>query len=372
MSDRELVNLIFLPGFSTAEMITKVSGRGVGMDVVKTNIERIGGAIDVQSRPGQGTSIHVKIPLTLAIIPALIVRCRGDRFCIAQAGVVELVRISPERARDAIERVHDAPVYRLREQLLPVVRLGPALGLGDAPDSADHPLNIVVVRADGARFALVVDEVHDSEEIVVKPLGEQLAHLSVYAGATIMGDGRIALILDVPGLAQHAGIVRDEHAPRAAAAPTPAPAPAREFGELLVCSIAAGRRIAIPLTSVARLEELPASAIERTGGHEVVQHRGRVIPLVRLSAVLGGCAVQDPAATDRVHTVICSGATGDAALAVDAVLEIVRDAATVAGGPTAPGIAGCALIHGRVTDLVDVRALIRRASGGEHGRPTAA
>src|SRR5207249_1302739 len=240
MRQRELLSLVFLPGFSTAEKITKVSGRGVGMDVVKTNIERIGGTIDVQSRPGQGTSIHVKIPLTLAIIPALIVRCRGDRFCIPQAGVVELVRIEPERARDAIELVHDAPVYRLREQLLPVVRLGPALGLGDAADTAahaDHPLNIVVVRADSSRSGLVVDEVHDSEEIVVKPLGEQLVDLSVYAGATIMGDGRIALILDIPGLAQHAGVVRDEHVSRAAAQPAPAASASRECVELLVCSI---------------------------------------------------------------------------------------------------------------------------------------
>ncbi|MEE8289892.1 MAG: chemotaxis protein CheA, partial [Candidatus Tectomicrobia bacterium] len=214
MSPREILHLIFAPGFSTAETVTNVSGRGVGMDVVKSNIERINGTIDVQSQVGKWTAIKIKIPLTLAIIPALMVRCARDRYAIPQVSLVELVRLEGEAAYTKIEIIHGAPVYRLRGNLLPLVYLrrelmvdkGPSNGSGDADD---HTVNIVVLQADERQFGLVVDSVHDTEEIVVKPLSKQLKDLAVYAGATIMGDGRVALILDVLGLAQRAHVLSE-------------------------------------------------------------------------------------------------------------------------------------------------------------------
>ncbi len=240
MSDREALNLIFLPGFSTAEQVTKVSGRGVGMDVVRTNVERVGGNIDVQSRLGEGTTFKIKIPLTLAIIPALLVTAAGERYAIPQVSLLELVRIEAAEVARAIETIHGAPVYRLRGRLLPLVSLAAELGeagalerarraartairgdaateenqetsaAGDEHD-ADGAVNIVVLQADDRRFGLLVDRISDSAEIVVKPLGRDLKGIGVFAGATIMGDGRVGLILDVMGLAHRAHVVDQIH-----------------------------------------------------------------------------------------------------------------------------------------------------------------
>src|SRR5262249_55504090 len=237
MTDRDALNLIFLAGLTTAEQVTKVSGRGVGMDVVRTNIERVGGTIDVQSRVGEGTTFKIKIPLTLAIIPALLVSAGGERYAIPQVNLLELVRIEAEDVPRAVETIQGAPVYRLRGRLLPLVSLGAELGEADAldragqaaratrrgdvlpvehdvasatPDPADGAggaVNIVVLQADDRRFGLLVDGISDSAEIVVKPLGRDLKGIGVFAGATIMGDGRVGLILDVVGLAHRAHIL---------------------------------------------------------------------------------------------------------------------------------------------------------------------
>ncbi len=188
MSEREILDLIFRPGFSTAERVTNVSGRGVGMDVVRTNVERLGGSVDVRSRLGEGTTFRVKIPLTLAIIPALIVTCAGDRYAIPQVNLLELVRLDGDQAGRGIERIHDCPVYRLRGNLLPLVYLDEELGLA-APDRGTSGMYIVVLQADERQFGLVVDGILDTEEIVVKPLSKQLKSINAYAGATIMGDG---------------------------------------------------------------------------------------------------------------------------------------------------------------------------------------
>ena len=221
MADREIFNLIFLPGFSTAQKVTNVSGRGVGMDVVKTNVEKIGGTVDLQSTLGKGTTVRVKIPLTLAIIPALIVTCGGDRYAIPQVSLLELVRLEGTEAVTGIELVHGAPVHRLRGRLLPIVY---------ASARASHRQFEWVEEsgrrhqhrgpaADGRQFGLVVDAINDTEEIVVKPLRKQLKSIKTFAGASIMGDGKVALILDVVGLAQRAGVVSEikEHADAAKA-----------------------------------------------------------------------------------------------------------------------------------------------------------
>ena len=283
--------MIFLPGFSTAEKITNVSGRGVGMDVVKTNVEKIGGTVDVQSSAGRGTTVKIKIPLTLAIIPALMVTAGGERFAIPQVSLLELVRLEADGGGTGIEMVQGAPVHRLRGRLLPVVYLNRELQIepkAGQVSRSDSPTNIVVVQADGREFGLVVDEITDTEEIVVKPMGKQLKGISAYSGATIMGDGRVALILDILGLAQRAQVIAEarESALNEKEKKTKREEAHTDRQTLLVVQCGNQGRMAIPLSLVARLEEFPANQIEMAGAQEVTQYRGQIMPLIRLSTFL--------------------------------------------------------------------------------------
>ncbi len=207
LSDREALNLIFLPGFSTAQTVTNVSGRGVGMDVVKSNIEKIGGVVDIFSRTGEGSTVKLKIPLTLAIIPGLVIMSGGERFVIPQVSLLELIRLEGDSSDKHIEQVHGTPVYRRRGSLLPIAYLNQVLGLQSAERA--EAVNIVVLQAEDRQFGLVVDGINDTQEIVVKPLSKQLKGLIEYAGATIMGDGRVALILDVLGIGQRSGVLAE-------------------------------------------------------------------------------------------------------------------------------------------------------------------
>ena len=207
LSDREALSLIFLPGFSTAKTVTNFSGRGVGMDVVKSHIEKIGGVVDVFSRLGEGATVKIRIPLTLAIIPGLVITSGGERFVIPQVSLLELIRLEADQSGKHIEYVHGTPVYRRRGNLLPIAYLNQVLGL----KTADHAeaVSMVVLQAEDRQFGLVVDGINDTQEIVVKPLGKQLKGLTLYAGATIMGDGRVALILDVLGIGQRSGVLAE-------------------------------------------------------------------------------------------------------------------------------------------------------------------
>ncbi|MBE2213284.1 MAG: chemotaxis protein CheA [Opitutaceae bacterium] len=360
MSERELTALIFAPGFSTAETVTDVSGRGVGMDVVRTNIEKIGGSVDVQSTRGQGTSLKIKIPLTLAIIPALVVRTAGQRFAIPQANLLELVRLDGAAARDALEHVYDAPVFRLRGHLLPLVFLRRELTLGQVPPAGTAALNIVVLQADSRQFGLVVDGVCDTEEIVVKPLSKQLKSIPVYAGATIMGDGKVALILDVYGLAQRAQVVSENRASAGTAATDDA-ASRRDVRQLLLFSAAGRDRLALPLDAAARLEEFLPDAIERSGTREAVQYRGRILPLVRLSRLLPGAQASPRPAADALQVIVYQQADRTVGLVVDEIRDIVEDEVDLQVGSSGPGILGSAVIQGRITDLLDVPAILRAA-----------
>jgi two-component system chemotaxis sensor kinase CheA len=355
MTARELVSLIFAPGFSTAETVTSVSGRGVGMDVVRTNIESVGGVIDVESRAGEGTTIRIKIPLTLAIIPALIATSAGERYAIPQANVLELVRIEAEDAGRAVERIHGVLVHRLRGMLVPLVHLGRELGLERAGEGSGA-LNIVVLDADGRRFGLVVDAVGDTAEVVVKPLARQLHGLPTFSGATILGDGRVALILDVLGLARRAHVVSDVR-DRARPDGTARVAPRIEVRHpLLVLAAGDGRRLAIPLSTVTRLEEFPRHAIERAGSREVVQYRGGILPLVRLADVVGGGV---DGAVDRVHVVVWTARGRSIGLIVDRIVDVVEEAVAVERGSGRPGVLGSAIVQRRVTELLDVPAIVR-------------
>ena len=360
MGDNEALQMIFLPGFSTAEKITNVSGRGVGLDVVKTNIEKIGGTVDLQSQPGDGTTIKIKIPLTLAIIPALIVGSGGDRFAIPQVSLLELVRLEAHQARQQIEIICGAPVYRLRGQLLPLVYLNRELKLGEQAEADSAAVKIVILQADGHPFGLVVDEINDTEEIVVKPLGKQLKGVASFAGATIMGDGKVALILDVLGLAQGSGVVikvRDR-AIQDKAATGRKRVESRQA--LLLFDAGQGSRMAIPLSMVARLEEFPNSAIEHSGAQEVVRYRGQILPLIRVAnhipAVTKAIVANEP-----MQVVVYAEDGRSVGLVVGRINDIVQEAITIERRAHSAGIFGSVVIQDKVTDLLDVQALIRVA-----------
>lgn len=344
MTDGETIGLIFAPGFSTAEQVTNVSGRGVGMDVVRTNIERIGGTVDIDSIHGVGTRIHIKIPLTLAIIPALIVASGGERYAIPQVGVLELLRVDGSAGR-TIEHIDGIPVYRLRGALLPIVYLDEVLGL----ESPRKGSTVVVLQNEGRPFGMMVDAVQDTEEIVVKPTGKRLRDLAMYAGATILGDGRVALILDVRGIAARVGVglaARQEK--------TPCVAPDANRRRVLLVQLGAGRRVAIPLDEVARLEEFPWTALEHASGAEVVQYRDSLLPLVRLGAALG---CPDDGSAEKMHVVVCSTGLDDFGIVVDDIDDVVEDRIEITRASTLLGLYGSAVIAGRVTDVVDVPAL---------------
>lgn len=351
LSERELMQMILLPGFSTAEKVTNVSGRGVGMDVVKTNIEKIGGTLDLSSVFGQGTSLRIKIPLTLAIVPALIVTCQSERFAIPQVSLLELVRLEGDRARREIELIHDAPVYRLRGKLLPIIYLDEQLRMRPRRDVAElgsgEAVNMIVLQAEDHQFGLIVDHIRDTQEIVVKPLGPHLKSIPAYAGATIMGDGAVSLILDVTGLAQQAGILaanRDVTLTDLNNINTEFRATQRTW---LVVDPGDGTRAAIPLASVARLEEIDTASIEHDGRQEVVQYRGRIMPLVRLAP---GHERLAKSTVDRLPVVVFSDGVRSMGVVVKSVVDIVESAIS-------DEIPGAQVVAGRVTRLIDPTSL---------------
>jgi two-component system chemotaxis sensor kinase CheA len=363
MTDREAAQLIFSPGFSTAAQVSNISGRGVGMDVVKTNVEKIGGTVDIQTQPGLGTTISLKIPLTLAIIPALIVTCRGNQYAIPQVSLLELVRLEGEQARRGIEWMHGAPVYRLRGQLLPIVYLRRELKLDDEPVSrhaegtAGELMNIVVLRADDRQFGLVVDSINDTEEIVVKPLGKQLKGIPVYAGATIMGDGKVALILDVLGTAQRAQVV-SEVRDHALAERLPQASEHSDKRQTLLILEVGNRRLGLPISMVARLEEISRDSVELADDREVVQYRGQILPLVRLGAALG-IATAD-ASDELLQVVVYTHGGRSVGLIVDRIADIVDAGVEARRRTQGEDLLGSIVIQDRVTDLLNLPSIIRR------------
>jgi two-component system, chemotaxis family, sensor kinase CheA len=369
MSERELFQLIFLPGFSTAAAVTNVSGRGVGMDVVRTNIERIGGTIDLQSTRGAGTTMILKIPLTLAIIRGVIVTSGDNRYVIPQASVLKLIRLEGADALRQIEMVHGAPVYRLMGKLLPLVRLSSVLSEPSTGD--DDVANIVVLKADHRQFGVIVDSVQDTEEIVVKPLGKHLKVMSMFAGATIMGDGLVSLILDVIGLAQRAQVVsgadtrgRGDHQEVRQAAE-------EKRQTLLIVRSPGDGRIAIPLARVERLEEFPRTVLEHAGSEQLMQYRGEIMSVLDLRSVLverrsparleRAESIVPEKKTDTVSVVVCVRPGGNVGVIVDQIIDIVEEALGQPRPPGRAGMLGSVVIQGRVTELLDVDAVLRCA-----------
>jgi two-component system chemotaxis sensor kinase CheA len=328
------------------------------MDVVKTNIEKIGGTVDLQSLVGKGATLKIKIPLTLAIIPALIASCGGERFAIPQVSLLELVRLEGDGMNKGVEYIHGAPVYRLRGSLLPLVWLNHVLGLEPRGGQSSDVANIVVLQADDRPFGLVVDEILDTEEIVVKPLSNLLKGLSCFAGATIMGDGQVALILDVMGLAQQASVITAlrDHAVKH----THLTSEEREGNSSVWLTVKIGKsgRVAIPLGSVDRLEEFNAAAIENSAGSEVVQYRKSIMPLVRLSDLLSLA----PAEEREVLPVIVSSKNGHSVgLVVDEIEDVTDQRVALNHTGQRMYLQGSAVLQQKVTDLLDVDAVIASA-----------
>jgi two-component system chemotaxis sensor kinase CheA len=374
MNDQSARELIFAPGFSTAEKVTSISGRGVGMDVVKTNIEKIGGNVEILEGKPYGTTIRIRIPLTLAIIPGLIVSltpkpaaqhgsiARDERFVVPQANLLELVRVEGPKIEERIKSLHGTPIFHYRGQLLPLVYLRRILGKS-MPEGDPEAVSIVVLQAENRSLGLVVDAIHDTQEIVVKPLGRQLKGLDCYLGGTIMGDGLPALILDVAGLARLANLQgRNSSAtvdssrsgPQQAALPTKM---------LLLFRAGNFHRIAVPLPLVARLEKIPTNTVERAAGHAVLHYRGDILPLVDLASVLEPGSGHDAFAEEIIQLIVFTDGARRIGVIVDQIVDIVDEAVTVRRGAAAPGLLGSAVIGGKITDLLDLHAVVSAGGG---------
>lgn len=417
MSDKERVNLIFLPGFSTAEQITDVSGRGVGMDVVKTNLDKLGGIVDIDSELGAGTSIRIKLPLTLAIIPSQIIVTGTERYAIPQVNLEELLRIPAAQVKERIERVGDAEVVRLRGNLLPLVKLTDVIGVekkyinpetyveeidrresisdrrsrenplfgegsqknmaaeestqgfetGDTRTTAQErrfhaqsALNIVVVSTGSMKYGLVVDQLLDSEEIVVKPLGRHLKQCNGYAGATIMGDGRVALILDVSNLARMAELTSLGGTDRAAEVKKEdkaSIAAKRDKQSLLIFRSSEEEQFVVPLNQVERIEKIKLAQVEEVGGRKVLQYRGASLPLFSIDQVAQVKPLEDKADLLVVVFNIAGRTVGLMAMGPVDVMQIYVefDDSTV----RQPGILGSAIIGDHTTMLVDIFEIVQ-------------
>ena len=355
MPDREALNLVFKAGFSTAEQVTNISGRGVGMDVVKTNIERIGGTVELVSRAGEGTTVKLRIPLTLAIIPGLVVRSGGQRFVIPQVSLLELLRLEGEACSRQIERIHGAPVFRRRGTLLPLSYLNEVLQLpGAGQQDANQVLNIVVLQSEDRQFGLVVDAVSDTQEIVVKPLGKHLKGLTCYAGAAIMGDGKVALILDVAGLGRLSGALGDGAGTgRQIEARTEAMGPERQ--SLLLFRAGRYERLAVPLSLVARLEEFAPERIEQANGEAVVQYRGQILPLVALGRMLDPGAVNVFEQGQPLPVVVFGDGKRAVGVVVDRIIDIIETEVVVRRKAGTGLLYGSAVVDDKVTDFLDLQ-----------------
>ncbi|MBT7746150.1 MAG: response regulator, partial [Alphaproteobacteria bacterium] len=416
LTDQQIARFIFKAGFSTATEVTSVSGRGVGMDVVRTNIEKIGGTVDVKSEEGRGSTFSIKIPLTLAIVSALIVECGGERFAIPQISVAELVRASDD-SEHRIELINGTPVLRLRNRLLPLVQLRDVLGVGEGTvsdlitrnlgydDAAerekadeevidpnlifndlsnlindleeeeqevveeitfidlslerdDNEAFIVVTQVGTYRFGIVVDKVFDTEEIVVKPVAPFLREIKAYSGNTILGDGSVIMILDPNGIADMSGEISEEDLDDVE---DEKPAGRRKFGEeqvaLLVFRAGDGEPKAVPLSLIARLEEIDISSIETSNGQMVVQYRGKLMPLVNFS--------EDHQMADEGFQSILVFTDGERSmgLIVDEIIDIVEETLNIELGSSVTGVIGSAIIAGKATGVIDTSHYLGLAFG---------
>ncbi len=328
MSEREALQLIFLPGFSTAAAVTTVSGRGVGMDVVRANVEKVGGSVEVESRRGEGTTLRLRVPLTLAIVPSLVVRSGGQSFALPQSALVELVDIPQREFARVVQRIGSAELYRLRERLLPMVWLDRLLGLEPDNPEASQGHYLAVLEADGCRYGLVVDDLMSPEEIVVKPLSPVLREIGMFSGATVLGNGTLALILDVGATAARAGVkpIEEEMVGMGAGEAVIHEAAGESF---LIFEDRSRERTALPLDMVERIESVSLDRIEYAGGRPLLQYRGELLPLRDQGNVLPDLDVMRQRGEDVMATVlICGNVSMGAEQRVGMVVRHVLDVST--------------------------------------------
>lgn len=380
MTDVQIRAFIFRAGFSTAETVTAISGRGVGMDVVRSNIERIGGTVELASTFGQGSCFTVKIPLTLAIVSALIVQAAGERFAIPQISVMELVRVGSDAqpgantetsAGMAIEHIGSTPVLRLRDRLLPLVSLGTLLRL--APEQASdhakaHETTVVVTAVGSGLLGIVVDEVFDTEEIVVKPVAPILRHVTMFSGNTILGDGSVIMILDPNGVARSAGVFSRGSSTAAQTTDT-LPAHSEEKVALLLFRAGVEQSIfAVPLSLVARLENIAHSKIERSGSGLVTQYRGCLMPLIAMDAPPTLSADRDGSGQETLQPVLVfADGQRSMGLMVDTIIDVVHDRLSIELGSSRPGLLGTAIVAGQAADVLDTSHWLTLAWGDWFG-----
>ncbi|MBL4639025.1 MAG: chemotaxis protein CheW [Kordiimonadaceae bacterium] len=353
MSDGQIQKFIFHPGFSTAEKVTSVSGRGVGMDVVRSNIEKIGGTIDMLSIEGKGTSFAIKIPLTLAIVAGLIVKAGNERYAIPQISVLELVRAS-DNSEHKIENIKDTPVLRLRNRLLPLVYLNEVLGFQtrEETEKQGEGVNddfIVVIQVGPFTFGVVVDQVFDTEEIVVKPVAPILKELEIYSGNTILGDGSVIMILDPNGIAATANAgVGDHEQSEDEEAETTRKQKNNNEESMLLFSAGDGNPRAVMLALVARLEEIDIGNVEMADGKQMVQYRGALMPLIPASP---GLKMKEDG---RQPVLVFTDGDFTMGLAVDEIMDIVEQELDIALVSDQAGTVGSAIVDGKATEIIDV------------------
>ena len=369
MSEAELQALIFAPGLTTAQKVTNVSGRGVGMDVVKTNIERIGGVVKLESSLGHGTKVYLEIPLTLATIPAVTVESGGSVFAIAQSALVEMLCVDVEEETQRIEKIDGVQMLRFRERILPLLSLREQLSLKAEDDAARLYITIAVVRSEGRQFAIEVDRVRHNEEIVIKPLAKDFKKIGLYSGAAILGDGSVALILDLPALSRRSGMSKiaedrlnkQEKSHEA------------KLERLVLVSASHGERMAIPIEYAERLENLSDSARERVGGREVMQYRGQILPLVRLEALLDERRhtqrrpVEAQPEDGRFAAIVVRGKSSTPVIfEVGRILGIVNVDTSNLTVASRSAVQGSLVVQQRVTELLDMEILLQRAASAEY------
>jgi two-component system chemotaxis sensor kinase CheA len=347
LTEQQIHKFVFAPGFSTAAQVTSISGRGVGMDVVRTNIDQIGGTIDVRSVPGVGVSFTLKIPLTLAIISALIVEAAGDRFAIPQLAVVELVR-AHGGSEHRIERIKNTAVLRLRDKLLPVARLSRLLGVTPAGAENFDSGFIVVTQVGTQTFGIVVDAVFHTEEIVVKPMSSKLRHIGMFCGNTILGDGSVIMIVDPNGIAQSLGSTATSQLQSAAPAGAGSGGDNEAATSLLLFRAGSAQPKAVPLSLVTRLEEVDARKIELSNGRHMIQYRGQLMPLVAMDE---NVKVRGEGAQPLL---VFSDGARSMALVVDQIVDIVEDRLDIELAGSGDGVLGSAIIKGQATEIIDV------------------
>lgn len=345
MTEAQIHKYIFAPGFSTAAAVTSVSGRGVGMDVVRTNIDQIGGTIDLKSVPGEGTTVTIKIPLTLAIVSALIVESAGDRFAVPQLSVIELVR-AQQNSEHRIERIKDTPVLRLRNKLLPLVHLRQLLGIAGGETLDETAGFIVVTQVGNQTFGIVVDQVFHTEEIVVKPMSSKLRHITMFSGTTILGDGSVIMIIDPNGIASAIGTDVSTEVNETEA--DSRRGNERQLISMLVFRAGSREQKAVPLSLVTRLEEVAVDKIEQAHGRHLVQYRGALMPLVSVSGYM------ELKSEGSQPLLVFSDSGRSMGLVVDEIVDIVEDALNIEVSADVPGLLGSAVIKGQATEILDI------------------